>query len=194
MPDQDAVVAITSGVRDMQAVLNLVWGKLFPAMSHDALPTDDTANQKLKSKLTSLMMPAQSGTASAHIPQDASGKIFSFAANSQKVDSLGLEFGKNGDPTTLIAKFNGGAEQRIACGHGEWKKGRLAYGTLPEQSAAVSGAWTANDIYTAKICLYETPFVITATLDFSNDKLRYEPTWNVSFGPTKPGALVGERK
>src|SRR5579883_1127539 len=32
MPEQDAVVAITSGVRDMQAVLNLVWDKLLPAM------------------------------------------------------------------------------------------------------------------------------------------------------------------
>ena len=194
MPDQDAVVAITSGVRDMQGVLNLVWDKLLPAMSHDALPADEAANQKLQSKLASLTMPTQSGTLSVHIPQEASGKIFSFAANSQKVESLGLEFGKNGDPATLIAKFNGGAEQRITCGHGDWKKGRLAFGTLPDQPAAVSGAWTANDIYTAKICLYETPFVITAVLDFSNDKLRYEPNWNVSFGLTKPGALVGERK
>ena len=32
MPEQDAVVAITSGVRDMQAVLNLVWDQLLPAM------------------------------------------------------------------------------------------------------------------------------------------------------------------
>ena len=32
LPEQDAVVAITSGVRDMQAVMNLVWDKLLPAM------------------------------------------------------------------------------------------------------------------------------------------------------------------
>ena len=32
MPEQDAVIAITSGVKDMQAVLNLVWDKLLPAM------------------------------------------------------------------------------------------------------------------------------------------------------------------
>src|SRR5262245_43043714 len=30
LPEQDAVIAITSGVRDMQAVLNLVWDKLLP--------------------------------------------------------------------------------------------------------------------------------------------------------------------
>ena len=33
LPEQDAVIAITSGVKDMQAVLNLVWDKLLPA--HD---------------------------------------------------------------------------------------------------------------------------------------------------------------
>src|SRR5262249_17904140 len=32
MPEQDAVLAITSGVKDMQAVLNLVWDKLLPAL------------------------------------------------------------------------------------------------------------------------------------------------------------------
>ena len=32
LPEQDAVIAITSGVKDMQAVLNLVWDKLLPAM------------------------------------------------------------------------------------------------------------------------------------------------------------------
>src|SRR5256714_1953051 len=32
MPDQDAVVAITSGVKDMQALLNVIWEKLLPSM------------------------------------------------------------------------------------------------------------------------------------------------------------------
>ena len=33
MPEQDAVVAITSGTRNLQGVLNLVWDKLLPAMA-----------------------------------------------------------------------------------------------------------------------------------------------------------------
>ena len=32
LPEQDAVIAITSGVKNMQAVLNLVWDKLLPAL------------------------------------------------------------------------------------------------------------------------------------------------------------------
>jgi hypothetical protein len=194
MPEKDAVVAITSGVRDMQAVLNLVWDKLLPAMSHDALPPDDVSNQKLKSKLASLTMPPQQASAFHHIPEGVSGTTFLFASNSQKLESLGLELGKENEPTTLIIKLNDGAEQRITCGNGEWKKGRLAYGGFPERSVAVSGAWTADNTYTARICFYETPFLLTANLEFSKDKLKFDPAWNVSFGPLKPGQLVGERK
>ena len=58
----------------------------------------------------------------------------------------------------------------------------------------MSGAWTANDTYTAKICFYETPFVLTINLNFSDNKMKFDPAWNVGFGPTKPGQLVGEVK
>lgn len=47
MPLQDAVVAITAGVGDMQAVLNLVWEKLLPAMKSDALPSDTATEARL---------------------------------------------------------------------------------------------------------------------------------------------------
>ena len=43
MPEQDAVLAIISGVRDMQAVLDKVWAHLLPAMQPEALPADPQA-------------------------------------------------------------------------------------------------------------------------------------------------------
>ncbi len=115
-------------------------------------------------------------------------------ANDQKLETLGFEFKSSGDETTLVAKFSGKAEQRIPCGHNEWKKCRLAFGTRPEQAAAVSGAWTADNTYTAKICFYETPFAVAVKMDFSDGHLMFEPTWNVSFGGVKKGPLVGEAK
>jgi CubicO group peptidase (beta-lactamase class C family) len=194
MPEQDAVVAITSGVRDMQGVLNLVWDHLLPAMSADPLPADGESNKRLHARLASLAIPTPKGSASARIPKEVSGKKFVFSPNDQKVEAIGLEFGAGGDGVTLVGKFADGAEQRIPCGDGAWKKGRVAFGRTPLQPAAVSGAWTANDTYTAKVCLYETPYVITVRLDFSEEKLRLDSTWNVAFGPTKPGQLLGERK
>ena len=49
-------------------------------------------------------------------------------------------------------------------------KGRLAYGGFPEQPVAASGAWTGDDTYTAKVCFYETPFLVTFRLKFDGDK------------------------
>jgi len=43
LPEQEAVIAITSGVRDMQAILNLVWEKLLPAIKPSVLAANDEA-------------------------------------------------------------------------------------------------------------------------------------------------------
>jgi CubicO group peptidase (beta-lactamase class C family) len=194
MPEQDAVVAITSGVKDMQAVLNLVWDELLPAIKADPLPADADSNDKLRARLAGLVLPTPKGSTSARIPKEAAGKKYTFPTNDQKIETVELEFAADGGGVTLIGKFNDGAEQRIPCGDGEWKKSRVAFGKMPMQPAAVSGAWTDDDTYTAKICFYETPSVATVRLVLSEDKLRLDSSLNVAFGPTKLPQLVGERK
>ena len=158
----------------MQAVLNLVWDKLLPAMSAEPLPSDEANNQKLQAKLSTLTLPTQKGPESVKCADGIAGKRFAFPANDQKIDSLTLECNGPGGEVTLVGGFNGKPEQRIPCGTNEWKKCRLAFGSLAEQGAAVSGAWTAADTYTAKICLNETPYIVTAKLTFADGKLRFE--------------------
>lgn len=193
MPERDAVVAVTSGVPNMQAVMNLVWDRLLPAMRDKALPEDAEGNRTLQTRLAGLALPVQKGTAAVRAPRDLSGKRFVFAPNNQKLEALAFEFGPEGNTATVLAKFNG-AERRIECGDGAWKKGRAALGALPEQPVAASGGWTADDTYTAKVCLTETPFLITLTFRFAGDKLHFESAWNVAFGSTRAGPLVGELK
>ncbi len=85
-----------------------------------------------------------------------------------------------------------GVEQRIVCGRGDWQKQQVAWGSLAEQPAAASGAWTADDSFTAKLCFYETPFTITVNVTFSGDELHCNSEANVAFGPTKESPLVGK--
>ena len=61
IPEFDAVVAITSGVRDMQSVMNLVWNKLLPAMKPNRLPENAVARRKLEAKLAGLLVKLPSG-------------------------------------------------------------------------------------------------------------------------------------
>jgi CubicO group peptidase (beta-lactamase class C family) len=187
LPDKDAVVAITSGVKDMQAVLNLVWDKLVPALQSSPLPPDEGAAGKLRGVLKGLTLrpPVGAGT-----PPEVAGRKYVFPANDRKFESITLHPGGAEGAVSLVARVNG-ADQRVACGRGEWRKGRAAWGRLPEQPAAASGAWTAADTFTAKVCFYETPFVVTVRLKFTGEEVRLESESNVGFGPTKDAPLVG---
>ncbi len=192
MPKQDAVVAITSGTRDMQGVLNLVWQKLLPAMQADPLPADDASDQKLTQTLAGLTMHPQTGAAApSGAVADLSGKKFIFPANGQKIESAGLEFDKSGKSVTLITRCNG-VDQRTACGDGAWTTGRMTYADFADQSVAASGAWTAEDTYTVKLCFYETPFYLTVSLKYSGGQLLYDCEYNVNFGPTKQPQLAAK--
>jgi CubicO group peptidase (beta-lactamase class C family) len=187
-PEQDAVLAITGGVKDMQAVMNLVWDNLLPGMKSEPLPADDASRKKLERTLKGLSLRPPEGSGSG---PKVSGKKYVFPTNKRKLEEITLESDGKDGAVTLVVRFNG-VEQRIACGRGAWQKGRIAWDPLPEQPAAASGAWTENDTFIAKLCFYETPFVITVTLSFSGKELRYNAEANVGFGPTKETELVGK--
>jgi CubicO group peptidase (beta-lactamase class C family) len=190
LPEQDAVIAITSGVKDMQAVLNLVWDKLLPALQTAPPAADETSWKKLQEKLKGLSLRPQDGSAAG---AKVSGKTFEFPANESKLEALRLETDNKERGDILVARFNG-VEHRILCGPGAWQKGRGAWGRLPTQPVAASGGWTADDTFTARLCFYETPFLFTARLKFSGDEVRCEVESNVGFWPTKQAPLVGKAK
>jgi CubicO group peptidase (beta-lactamase class C family) len=188
MPEQDAVVAITSGVKDMQQVLNLVWDKLLPAMSPSPLATDPESRAKLDRMLGDLTIPAPEGSATPAAA--AARETYLFASNPRKLESLAIETDDHGENVTLVIKV-AGSEQRVSCGRGAWKKGRMSYGMMVDQPVAASGAWTAENTYTAKLCFYETPFITTLRLKFADGKVTVDSESNVGFGPTSQKPLEG---
>lgn len=92
MPDQDAVLAITSETASMQDELNLVWKNLLPAMQNGTLPEDKAAQQNLQNRLGSLKiaMPAK-GVVSA-MEKEISGKTFNVDSNTHKITKLSFTF------------------------------------------------------------------------------------------------------
>ncbi len=196
MPQYDAVVAITSGVRNMQAVMNLVWEKILPAFKDAPLPADAAGDQRLKEKLAGLTIHLPAGSATSPQAASVSGKTYIFPANDRKIESLSLTFA--GDNATLVAHDANG-DQRIAVTHGSWQTGSsrfvagLERGTINpvEQKIAAAGAWTSNDTYTIKLCCYETPFYATMQFQFAGDRLIFDTEYNAAFGPTTQPQLVG---
>jgi hypothetical protein len=197
IPEFDAVVVITSGVRDMQSVMNLVWDKLLPAMKPNRLPENAVARQKLEAKLGDLLVKLPSGQPTMPIASRVSGKWFEFPENDRGIKAVSFDF--NSSSPVLIVRTAGG-EIRTPLGIGSWCKtangfanGLDKFLTVPAQPlVAASGAWSANDVFNVKLVLYQTPYYSALTFKFEGDRLLFDAEHNVSFGSRNLPQLVGK--
>jgi CubicO group peptidase (beta-lactamase class C family) len=194
MPEQDAVVAVTSGTRDLQGVLNLVWEHLLAGMRPGALPADPASQDRLAKKLASLTLQLPAGKPASPTARRISGRSYELPKNDDGIEAVGLELGRE---ATLVVRSDG-RERRLPVGLGGWRRG----GTLPmgrsrlmeepEYRVAAAGAWTDDDTFTVKACFHDTPFCATLGLRFAGDALVLDREMNVGFGPTtKRPTLVG---
>jgi CubicO group peptidase (beta-lactamase class C family) len=199
MPEYDAVVAITSGVSDMQAVMNLVWNKLLPAMKPNPLPENSAERRKLESKLSGLMVKPQTGQPSSALAAQVSGKWFDFAQNDRGIRAISFDF-NSAAPAFMVRTTSG--ELKNSLGLGAWSKSQNAFAdgmekllSVPEHPLlATSGAWTASDVFQAKILLYQTPYYATLTFKFDGDRVLLDTEYNVNFGPRNLPQLVGQAR
>ncbi len=188
MPDQDAVVAITSGVSDMQAVLDLVWKHLLPAMGPIPLPENHPAQEELARTLECLSIPAPQGEPDSPLAEKVSGKEYVFEANPAKFKTVRFDFSQRRGVYTLRA---GRRVQQVSCGYGTWLKGKSHLDWRGLQPLAASGAWTSEDNYLIKLCFYETPFIQTVACHFTEGQVSVELQQNVSLMPLETLHLVG---
>jgi CubicO group peptidase (beta-lactamase class C family) len=199
LPEVDAVVVITSGVRDMQAVMNLVWEKLLPSMRANALPEDAATGRRLAAKLAGLTVRPPPGQPTGPLAARTSRRWYQFPENDRGIRAIALDL----DPQSpaLVVRTAAG-ETRTPIGIGSWDKSRDGFTSRLDRMLSVpahpliaaSGAWTADDVFTLKLALYETPYGATVTFQFDGDRLLLDTEYNVSFGPTQQPQLIGRSK
>jgi len=192
LPAQDAVIAITSGLGDMQEPLNLVWEHLLGAMQDGTLPADEAGRGRLEKKLARLELPPQAGQATSPRAKTISGNLYDLPEHDGPIQAVGLEVGAE---TTLLLRIDG-QERRLPVGSRGWDRtGTLAFGgrfsPATEEPVAASGAWTDDDTFAVEACLYKSPFCASMRLEFAGDILLFDQEMNVGFGPTKRPRLVG---
>ncbi|MFN2233479.1 MAG: serine hydrolase domain-containing protein [Anaerolineales bacterium] len=198
MPEQDAVLAITAGVAEMQPVLDLVWKILLPAFGDAALSEQSSVAENLQVRLQGLQLLPPKGTLTSPLAASLTGKVFHFEPNHLTLHSLSLDFSKN----TLSYRLLGGGKRRgthqLEFGMQSWMDGSasLHYSVdqlFPEtHKVAASGVWRADDTFSLTLCQYETPFTLTLDFQFNDRTVTFDSRINVSFGPTEAPQLVGK--
>ncbi|MBN1921323.1 MAG: serine hydrolase [Anaerolineae bacterium] len=191
LPEQDAVLALTGGMADMQTALTLVWKHLLPGFTAEALPENAAAQGLLSTRLAALALPPQAGAATMPIASAVSGRRYTLEANPLGSRSITLRFEDGGCQLSLRDKRG---THTVEAGYGAWRYGetRLPLETQNPVPVAASGAWTAADTYTAQLWYYETPFCVTVTCRFEGDGVSWSSKTNVAFGPTEGPTLVGK--
>ena len=152
IPELDAVVAITSGVRNMQQVMNLVWDKLLPAMKPGRLPENAAARRQLEARLAGLAVKFPTGACVVStLLRDVSGKWFEFAENDRGIKAVSFDF-NSASPTLIRRTANG--EIRTPIGINSWAKSRGSFANGLDRALSVpanplvaaSGAWSERTL------------------------------------------------
>jgi CubicO group peptidase (beta-lactamase class C family) len=201
LPEQEAVLAITAGTGDMQAVLNLVWQHLLPGFAPAPLPADEAVHTALRERLAGLNLPVPHGAPTSPLAEAVSGKTYRFpttnSINEAQIETLRLDFGDEGNALQVRV---GQTEHSILFGTGGTRVCGLTAFDVPSQQArpvAATGAWQEDDTFVVQLCHYETPFYTTLTCRFVQDRhqadrLQLDSRLNVSFGPTERPQIEGQ--
>lgn len=184
MPDQDAVIAITSETGDMQDEINLVWNHLLPAIKKDKLPAKPRASNLLKQRLAALSLPLASKTPAPAWSKTISGKHFLLSPNDQFLGSLRLDFQAESSKLGLFSQKDSFI---FSFGSGKWISGetkRLGpslvagakghFAGLPPSKIAGSHAWKNDSTLELSLRYIESPHHETWTFVFNGDKIRVE--------------------
>ncbi|UCG88935.1 MAG: serine hydrolase [Gemmatimonadota bacterium] len=200
MPDQHAVIVITSESADMQGEINLVWEYLLPAMQESALPEDPETEARLRDRLAGLALRPPERTETPSQAVDISGKTYSIAPNDRGIESLSFAF--TGDECTVTEESARG-EFTIEFANGAWRHGettrmgpyllttaKAAYVGLPPLRIVGACGWDDEQTLRLVLRYIESPHTETVIAAFDGDEIAVTVMSSFAPPPDEP-TLVG---
>ena len=189
-PEHDAVLAITSGTKDMGAIMNLVWDNILTGLNEKPLEENQEAWNALQSKLSSLNLSTVKGLETSPLAATVSNAVYQLKPNDQGFSSMVLNLDA-GNMSLNLEK--GDKSYFVPFETGSLKKlGKET--TMNTDSIASSAAWISADTLEIRSYLYETPYYNTFNIAFKNDEIVLSRKSNVSFGPADVWELKGTKK
>ncbi|WMT38873.1 serine hydrolase [Paenibacillus sp. D2_2] len=179
MPEQDAVMAITSGTGDMQVILNSVWDHLLPGFLPEPIATDDSSVE-LSEYLSKLQLEVPRLGKESIQESLVHGKRFEIDQtqmdqNPFPLKEWGIEFDK--DSARLTLKLE--CEDSITLGREHWLTESTL--TIEGKGTRIAGSftWKSQDELIVTLQAIETPSCVTLEVHFVADTITMNVRYNV---------------
>ncbi len=179
MPDQEMAIAISSGLRNMQSVLDRVWEILLPAAGESAAP-DPAATEAFRKEAAAWSLPVL-GSEGKCLPF----RRYALAKNEPGFATLALASFEDRieltlDGETLVAGFGRRIDNRLC-----WRG--------PERRMAASARWDSESELELLVSCCETPFQWSIRVRVDGECVTLVREENVSFRTREWPELTGVR-
>jgi CubicO group peptidase (beta-lactamase class C family) len=197
LPDNQAVIAITSSTPDMQGILNLVWEHLLPAMHPNPLPQDETTLAQLQETLAALALPIPQWQADSPTATQIAGAWFELEPNPIGLDRIRFDLNPEQQPESVTFQYRE-ATYTIPMNRNQWAHSKTARpgpsltagaqnslkGLAPFEVAA---AYRWSEPHTLELTLryVESPHTEVVTARFGGDRI------NLAFAASLLGSPSG---
>jgi len=149
LPEQDVALAITSETTELQAVLDLVWQHLLPAIDR---PGDQDADAELADRMAALCVPTPSSTAPG--PRATSWLRSADSELPERYAAAHLTQATGGG--WVLDLDVDGTSVALGVGDGRWQESSLVVDGV-ELPVVAAGGWDAAGEFRAELRLVETP-------------------------------------
>ncbi|MFC4598395.1 serine hydrolase domain-containing protein [Cohnella hongkongensis] len=167
LPEQAAVIAVTSGTGNMGGIMQAIWDNLLPAMGPEPVEKDVRASQSLTERLRALRYdPPAAEAFNPAAERSMNGVVYRLDANSAQLESLAFSFG---DDQVLVTMVNPRGVQRMAAGRGVWRESACSLLGDAEQKIAASVVWSDPETIQLTMRFVESPFTFDVAVRSKED-------------------------
>ncbi|WP_114384060.1 hypothetical protein [Paenibacillus prosopidis] len=175
LPDQNAVIAITSGAMEMQTVLDYVWEHLLPGMSDTPLNEDPEVQENLEKKLSALAYPSPVTMRTSSETYRWHEKCYEVGSNEAGITHIRFHFTDN----EFIFSFQDQTEtQTLEIGNEVWLENQLKIAG-DQMKVKAAGTWRKKNVLELSLRFIETAYCDTWTFHFVNDSVKVSAARNV---------------
>ena len=178
MPEQDAVIAITSETPNMQDELNLVWQYLLPAMKADKSELNNNDAITLKKRLTALKLPLPDNNILVTVTKN---KTYQIGSNAKNVETISIS--EKNNVLTLGIKIKG-TNYSLNFGKSRWIEAKTTmlgpslvevaknhFAGLPPSQIAGAYSWKEKDVLEVQLRYIDSPHTLYMTFYFDGDNI-----------------------